>query len=75
MATTATAKAKPRSTTAASASPLRGRMVRVMTNDELIADMRAHGREVRKTKASAIAFLQRAGIVDDKGELAEPYRT
>jgi len=73
MATTANDKAKPRS--AAASSPLRGRMVRVMTNDELIADMRAHGREVRRTKASAIAFLQRAGIVDDKGELAEPYRT
>ena len=66
--------AKPRRAAKAAASPLRGRMVRVMTNDELIADIRAHGREIRKTKESAIAFLQSAGILDDKGELAEPYR-
>ena len=49
-------------------------MVRVRTNDELIADMKAYGREVRKTKESAVAFLQSAGILDSTGELAEPYR-
>lgn len=74
MTTTAPTKAKPRRAAKAAASPLRGRMVRVMTNDELIADIRAHGREIRKTKASAIEFLQSAGILDDQGELAEPYR-
>ena len=74
MTTTAPTKAKARCAADAAASPLRGRMVRVMTTDELIADMKAHGREIRKTKESAIAFLQRAGIVDAKGELAEPYR-
>ena len=72
--TKAPTKAKARCAADAAASPLRGRMVRVMTTDELIADMKAHGREIRKTKESAIAFLQRAGIVDAKGELAEPYR-
>jgi hypothetical protein len=75
MTATAPTKSKPnRASVAASASPLRGRVVRVMTNDQLIADIKAHGREIRKTKESAIAFLQRAGIVDNKGELAEPYR-
>lgn len=72
--TKAPTKAKARCAVAGNASPLRGRMVRVMTTDELIADMKAHGREIRKTKESAIAFLQRAGIVDAKGDLAEPYR-
>lgn len=57
-----------------SASPLRGHLVRVRTNAELLADMRAQGREIRKTKESALAFLQSAGIVDANGELAEPYR-
>ena len=48
--------------------------VRVMTPQERIDDMRAHSREVCRTQASAIAFLQRAGILDTAGELAEPYR-
>lgn len=26
------------------------------------------------SKSEAIAFLKRAGIMDEKGELAEPYR-
>ncbi len=73
MSTTEQTKVKPRRA-AIAASPLRGRTVRLMTTDEQLADMEAHGREVRKTKASALAFLQRAGIVNDKGELAEPYR-
>lgn len=51
-----------------------GRLVRVMSNQELLADMRAHGREVSKTRESAVAFLQRAGILDNTGVLAEPYR-
>ena len=59
---------------AVAGSSLRGRLVRVRTNEELIADMKAYGREVRKTKESAIAFLQSAGILDNAGELAEPYR-
>lgn len=46
----------------------------IRTQEELIADMRAHGREVGKTKQSAIAFLQRAGIVTASGKLAKPYR-
>lgn len=59
---------------AVAGSSLRGHMVRVRTNEELIADMKAYGREVRKTKESAVAFLQSAGILDSTGELAEPYR-
>jgi hypothetical protein len=48
--------------------------VRVMTLNERLADMRAHGAQMRKTKASALAFLKRAGIVDDSDELAQPFR-
>ena len=47
---------------------------RVMTIDERLADMRAHGEQMRKSKASALAFLKRAGIVDDSDQLARPFR-
>lgn len=72
--TTAKPAGKQLSAAAVAGSSLRGRLVRVRTNEELIADMKAYGREVRKTKESAIAFLQSAGILDKTGELAEPYR-
>jgi hypothetical protein len=39
-----------------------------------LEDMREHGREMSKTKQSALEFLQRAGIVDASGQLAEPFR-
>lgn len=74
MTTATTVKPKASRTAKAAASPLRGHMVRVRTNAELLADMRAQGRAIRKTKESALAFLQSAGIVDANGELAEPYR-
>ena len=56
------------------ASAVRGRFVRVMTADERSADIKEFGKEIRKSKASAIEFLQSAGILDAKGELAKPYR-
>ncbi len=74
MTTATTAKPKANRSAKAAVSALRGHMVRVRTNAELLADMRAQGREIRKTKESALAFLQSAGIVDANGELAEPYR-
>ena len=49
--------------------------MRIMTTQERSADMKAFGKEIRKSKASAIEFLQSAGILDAKGELAEPYRS
>lgn len=52
-----------------------GRMVRVLTPDERSADIKAFGREIRKSKESAIGFLKRAGILDENGKLAEPYRS
>jgi len=39
-----------------------------------LKDMRAHGQEVRASKSSAVAFLQRAGILNDAGKLTKPYR-
>lgn len=30
--------------------------------------------EITKDKETAIAFLKSAGIIDENGELAEPYR-
>ena len=62
-------------TPAQAASASRGRFVRVMTAEERSADMKEFGKEIRKSKASAIEFLQSAGILDAKGELAEPYRS
>lgn len=46
-----------------------------MTPEERSADMEAFGKEIRRTKASAIAFLKEAGFLDDNGQLAEPYRS
>lgn len=57
------------------ASPLRGKLVRVMTPEERVADMKDFGKEIRKSKETAKDFLQRAGILDETGELAEPYRS
>lgn len=57
-----------------SVSPLRGKLVHVMTPEERSEDIKEFGKEIRKSKASARAFLQRAGILDEAGELAEPYR-
>ena len=59
---------------AAKTAPPSGRAVPVRTNSELLADMQTHGREIRKTKESALAFLKSAGIANAKGELAKPYR-
>jgi len=56
------------------ATALRGKLVRVMTPEERSADMKAFGKEIRRTKASAIAFLKEAGFLDENGQLAEPYR-
>lgn len=39
-----------------------------------IEDLRAFGREVSKDKATAIAFLKQAGILDSTGKYAKPYR-
>ncbi|MBS0372537.1 MAG: hypothetical protein JSS57_25455 [Proteobacteria bacterium] len=52
-----------------------GKTLRVLTPAERKADIKAFGKEIRKTKDSARAFLQRAGILDAQGELAAPYRT
>ena len=55
-------------------TPPRGKSVVVMTPDERIADMQAFGREIRQSKKTAQDFLIRAGILNQKGELAKPYR-
>jgi hypothetical protein len=51
-----------------------GSAARIMTTPERIADMRAFGREHGKTKASALSFLQAAGIITPTGKLAKPFR-
>ncbi len=51
-----------------------GSIVTIMTPEQQIADLKQYGKEIRKSKASAIDFLKRAGFIDDKGNLAEPYR-
>ncbi|OZI68076.1 hypothetical protein [Bordetella genomosp. 1] len=51
-----------------------GKYFRAISNDELLADMCAFGREVGRSKATAQAFLQEAGIITRSGKLAKPYR-
>lgn len=72
---TAIATAKPRRVAAKATFQLRGRPEGVMTPEERAADMRAFGREIRQSKETAVAFLKSAGILDERGELAEPFRT
>ncbi|CAN5404874.1 hypothetical protein BH09SUM1_BH09SUM1_17660 [soil metagenome] len=36
--------------------------------------IRRSAKSASKSKKTAVAFLQGAGILDEKGELAEPYR-
>lgn len=52
-----------------------GKTVRVLTTQERIADMRAFGQEQGSSKAAALSFLQRAGIVTPTGKLTKPFRT
>jgi len=50
-------------------------VVEGLVGAERTADLRDFGSKVRKTKSSATEFLQRAGILDKNGDLAEPYRS
>lgn len=43
----------------------------MFTPQDGVKDMKAHGLKVRKTKASARAFLIKAGILNKAGELIE----
>lgn len=37
--------------------------------------MEAYMKKVTSSKKASVAFLKRAGIIDDKGELAPQYRS
>lgn len=65
-------KAAPKATKKTSQ---RGKTVRVLTTQERIADMRAFGQEQVSSKAAALSFLQRAGIVTPTGKLTKTFRT
>jgi hypothetical protein len=54
-------------------APSRGKSLATMSPDERIADMQAFGREIRKSKQTARAFLIRAGVLNKKGRLTKPY--
>lgn len=75
MPATAAVTTKPATKKKPKATALRGHMVRVMTAKERIADIKAFGKELRKDKATALAFLKEVGFIDESGEIAEPYRT
>lgn len=47
--------------------------VRVITLKERLEYVRAFGREIRKSRASELAFLRRAGIIDACRRLARPF--
>ncbi len=36
--------------------------------------IKTYVKKISRSKADSLAFLQRAGIVDEKGELTKPYR-
>lgn len=60
---------------ATSAADARYPVIRIMTLDERLEDMRAFGREICKTPQTALDFLKSVGIVDASGQLAEPFRS
>jgi hypothetical protein len=41
--------------------------------DRILAATREVTQQAAKSKETAIAFLQRAGLVDENGQLAKPY--
>lgn len=41
--------------------------------DRILAATREVTQKAAQSKETAIAFLQRAGLVDDRGQLAKPY--
>ena len=51
-----------------------GTTVRILSQQELIADMRSYNRTVSKSRESALGALQRAGITDSTGQLSAIYR-
>lgn len=59
---------------ALSGKTVSGGTQRLLTPDQRRADIKAFGREIRRSKESATDFLRRAGILDESGQLAEPYR-
>lgn len=70
-----TAKTAKKSTPkVAKKAPQLGRTVRIMTTQERVEDMRAFGREQGSSQASALSFLQDAGIITPTGKLAKPFR-
>lgn len=70
-----TAKAAKKSAPKVTKKPSQlGRTVRIMTTKERVADMRAFGQEQGSSKASALSFLQGAGIITPTGKLAKPFR-
>jgi hypothetical protein len=60
--------------TAVAGEQVPGRVVRPLTPDQRRADIKAFGREIRDSKQSAADFLRRAGLIDESGQLTEPYR-
>ncbi|CAN7200195.1 hypothetical protein LJR118_000588 [Acidovorax sp. LjRoot118] len=40
-----------------------------------VASLKKAGKEVRSSRATALAFFQAAGILDADGQLAAPYRS
>lgn len=45
-----------------------------LTGAALLEDMKQFGKEVSKTKESALAFLKKMGLLDEEGKLKEPYK-
>lgn len=65
---------EPSATRKETTTALSGRTERLLTPDQRSADIKAFGREIRDSKQSAADFLRRAGLIDESGQLTEPYR-
>lgn len=53
----------------------RKRATKLSVAEQELKDMKAYAKKIASSKADSLAFLQRAGIVNKKGELAKPYRS
>lgn len=53
----------------------RKRAATLSVAEQELKAMKAYAKKIASSKEDSIAFLQRAGILDKKGELAKPYRS
>jgi hypothetical protein len=53
----------------------RKRATKLSVAQQELKQMQAYAKKIASSKEDSIAFLQRAGILNKKGDLAKPYRS